>query len=370
MANILVNGLNLSLGGGKNILDNYIKQCCDRKLNHTYFFLTPNYDFYKVYCKENLVIIKIEKIYTNNFFFIFLYFYKFPRLLRKFHIDVIFNLGDVIIPTKISQIYFFDWAYAVYSEDYIWNRMSFKDFLQRKIKVFLIDRYIKRVNTVIAQTDNVSNRLKFKYNLENVRIIATPLGVSFSKTDSNYDFKLPESLRYFLFPASYSSHKNFDVILRLGKLISEEKLPFLIVLTLDEIEASDFLSKLKNEKLDCFFNVGKVDGVDMPALYQRCDVLLFPTLLETYGLPYLEAMALKKPILTSNLDFAMSVCGDVAYYFDPFSSLSIINVMKQYSHDPVDLEKRLEAGRRKTEAIPDWYHVFMAFENEIDILIS
>lgn len=370
MSNILINGLNLSIGGGKNILDNYIEQLFENNLNHTYYVLTPNNEGYKSFSKEKLIVVDIENRYKKNIFFIGLYFFGFPRLLKKLQIDLVFNFGDVIIPTKIPQIYFFDWAYAVYSEKYIWEGMAIKDFLLRKTKVFLIDRYISSVKITLAQTKNISNRLKLKYNIENVKVIPTPIGFDFSKTHSYKEFNLPENKKYFLYPATFSTHKNFDVLIRLGNLIMEENLPFLIVLTIDEIVGADFIAEMKINNLDCIFNVGKIAGIHMPSLYQQCDVLLFPTLLETYGLPYIEAMGFEKPILTSNLDFAHAICDDVAFYFDPFDAKSILKIMSEYDADNEDLKNKVIKGREKVAALPDWKEAFKKFEEEIEVILN
>lgn len=370
MANILINGLNLSIGGGKNILDNYIEQLFENNLNHTYFVLTPNYEAYKSFSKERLIVVDIKNSYKKNICFMGLYFFRFPRLLKKLQIDLVFNFGDVIIPTRIPQIYFFDWAYAVYSEKYIWKGMSVKDFLLRKTKVFLIDRYIRSVQMAIAQTKNISNRLKLKYNIENVEVIPTPFGFDFSKSHSYKEFNLPENKQYFLYPATFSTHKNFDVLIRVAKLIKEENLPFLIVLTIDECVATNFIAKMKINKLDCIFNVGKIAREYMPSLYQHCDVLLFPTLLETYGLPYIEAMAFEKPILTSDLDFAHAICDDVAFYFDPFDADSILKVMIEYDADKEELKNKIIDGRKKVASLPDWKSVFGRFEEQIEVILN
>ena len=215
-----------------------------------------------------------------------------------------------------------------------------------------------------------SDRLKSKYDIEEIKVIPTPVGLDFSKRNLYKEFNLPENKKYFLYPASYFSHKNFDIIISLGKLIKDENLPFLIVLTIDERIASDFIKKMDKYNLNCIFNVGKVAGEFMPSLYQQCDVLLFPSLLETYGLPYIEAMAINKPILTSDLDFAHAICNEIAYYFDPFNAESILNVMLHYSDDDIELKKRLNVGKKKIELLPDWQKVFLEFEEQIEIILK
>ncbi|SHJ53933.1 glycosyltransferase family 4 protein [Cycloclasticus pugetii] len=47
-------------------------------------------------------------------------------------------------------------------------------------------------------------------------------------------------------------------------------------------------------------NIGRVDYVDMPALYQSADMLLFPTVREGFGLAAAEAMACGLPVVATD----------------------------------------------------------------------
>jgi len=51
--------------------------------------------------------------------------------------------------------------------------------------------------------------------------------------------------------------------------------------------------------------------------------MFMPTLLECFSATYPEAMKMGIPIVTSDLPFARSICGDAAVYFDPMSPQSI-----------------------------------------------
>ncbi|MEN2489800.1 glycosyltransferase [Flavobacterium sp. B11] len=370
MAKILINALNLSIGGGKNILDNYIRELSNADLTDTYYVLTPNFKMYSSYSKDKLNVIDIESIFKANVFFIGLYFFKFPILLKKYKIDLVFNFGDIVIPTSIPQIYFFDWPYAVYSEEYVWRKMSLKDYVIRKTKIFLINKYADKAVLTIAQTKNIATRLIKKFKNQNVTIIPTPVGIDLSCNKEFYGLDLDKNKKYFFYPASYSTHKNFDVVLDLLKLIKKEKMPFVLILTLDFDVASEFLEKIKSANLNNVINLGKVDLKLMPSLYKQVDALFFPSLLETYGLPYIEAMAFEKPILASNLDFAHAICDDMAFYFDPFDAESILNVMMHYDDDKEDLETRISKGKLKVNTIPNWEEVFTRFNKEIEIVLN
>lgn len=370
MANIFINALKSKTGGGKNILDNYIQHLATYDAKHTYYVLTPKVDLYEKYNSKSICIVDVPSFFKHNLLFPLLYFFKFPLLLKKFKIDLILNFGDVIIPTPVKQIYFFDWAYAVYDEDYIWKRMSKKDFLVRKIKVWLIDKYIRKVKITIGQTSNIVNRLTKKYGLKNVVLLPTPIGNEFSDDQPYFDFALPKVGLKFLFPASYASHKNFDILFPLAKLIKENSLPYVIIITLDESNANDLLKKYEKERLnDVIINVGKIDSKFMPSLYRQTDVLFLPTLLESFGLPYVEAMAYEKPIITSDLDFAHDVCGDIALYFNPFEPDSILSVMKKVSANLKGIN-RITIGKEKIEKQPDWEGVFLKFQEQIELSLN
>ena len=89
-------------------------------------------------------------------------------------------------------------------------------------------------------------------------------------------------------------------------------------------------------KADCRGNIvflGPVKINQCPYLYEQCDVMFLPTLLECFSANYAEAMRMRKAILTSNLEFAKTLCGDSALYFDPSSPKNIGDVIYQLSSD-------------------------------------
>ena len=66
--------------------------------------------------------------------------------------------------------------------------------------------------------------------------------------------------------------------------------------------------------------VGPVPPPDCPSLYAECDAMFLPTLAECFSASYPEAMKMRKPIVTTDLGFARSICAEAALYFEPRSA--------------------------------------------------
>ena len=68
---------------------------------------------------------------------------------------------------------------------------------------------------------------------------------------------------------------------------------------------------------------GFVPSDDLPALYNLCSVFAFPSIMEGYGLPVIEAMAHGAPVVTSRGTSTEEVAGGAAVLVDPLDVSSI-----------------------------------------------
>jgi len=65
---------------------------------------------------------------------------------------------------------------------------------------------------------------------------------------------------------------------------------------------------------------GFVSNEERDWLYTKCAAYVFPSLMEGFGLPALEAMAYGAPVASSNATCLPEVYGDAARYFDPYNT--------------------------------------------------
>ncbi|WP_287421284.1 glycosyltransferase [Candidatus Brachybacter algidus] len=103
---------------------------------------------------------------------------------------------------------------------------------------------------------------------------------------------------------------------------------------------SEFLNESDKDIKDNILCIGKIAINQCPALYDKCNAVFLPTLLECFSATYPEAMRMRKPSLTSNLNFAFELCGDAAIYFNPLNVDEIAHKIYQVAYDN-DLKVRV-----------------------------
>lgn len=92
--------------------------------------------------------------------------------------------------------------------------------------------------------------------------------------------------------------------------------------------------------------LGKVDERDLVALYNAASVVAYPSLVEGFGLPVVEAMACGTPVLTSNVSSLVEVGGDAALCVDPLDVSAIRRGLESLLRDSSVRRRCREAGFR------------------------
>jgi glycosyltransferase involved in cell wall biosynthesis len=88
---------------------------------------------------------------------------------------------------------------------------------------------------------------------------------------------------------------------------------------------------------------------DLPHLYSEAAAFVFPSLYEGFGMPPLEAMACGCPVVVSNAASLPEVCGDAAYYVDPYDVESIAQGMHKVLTDEALKRNLIEKGLERVK---------------------
>ena len=195
-------------------------------------------------------------------------------------------------------------------------------------------KYLYRINIkknayVIIQQNWLRNAFERMYGVNT--IVAHPIQ-KFKKIKTgtvdvsslNINFKNPT----FFYPSIPRVFKNFEIICEAAQILENTNKQFEIILTLDGSEnryANEIFEKYKHLKSLKFIGLQKRNVVE--SLYSKIDCLIFPSKLESWGLPISEFKEFDKPILVSDLPYAHENIGnyDKVVFFDPLNANQLAN---------------------------------------------
>lgn len=99
--------------------------------------------------------------------------------------------------------------------------------------------------------------------------------------------------------------------------------------------------------------LGNVEGDDLRGLYDGAIALIFPSLLESFGLPALEAMSYGVPVAAADIPPLREMCREAAVYVDPYGIPSMAAGMRRLATDPTLRRRLADEGRRRAREF-DW----------------
>jgi len=119
----------------------------------------------------------------------------------------------------------------------------------------------------------------------------------------------------------------------------------LVMLDYDQIELEKLLTDINDISLiNRIILTGYVINTDLPSIYALCEVFLYPSLRESFGIPMLEAMACKIPVITSNTSSMPEIAGDAAFIINPFQPEEITSAMIKLTSNKVLKEEMTQKG--------------------------
>jgi glycosyltransferase involved in cell wall biosynthesis len=159
-----------------------------------------------------------------------------------------------------------------------------------------------------------------------------------------------QKLYDFIYVASGEPHKNhFNLIKAWIKLAIEDVRPSLY-LTLNKDFSPELISWIEEEKAKYNLNIhnlGSLSGGEVIGLYRKANALIFPSTLESFGLPLIEAKGMGLAIVASELDYVRDVV-DPDESFSPNSPVSIARAVKRFlgkkenRSEPIDAKSFLQ----------------------------
>ena len=136
----------------------------------------------------------------------------------------------------------------------------------------------------------------------------------------------------FIYPALPRIFKNFEILCSAAKLLVSRGVGnFEVRITIDgsENRYAIWLNKRFKDTVEIQF-IGRQSKLQMAIQYQEADAVVFPSKLETWGLPITEAKSYQCPILVADLPYARETVGDydLVSFFPVDSAAKLADLMQ------------------------------------------
>ena len=211
----------------------------------------------------------------------------------------------------------------------------------------------RHARTVICASRATAAEVVRHYAVAPEKIRVVPLGADHTATgaDRQSPDASPPARPYILSVVSLSPHKNVAGLLAAFRIARERfALPHELHLvgmpgtsagrvqrTLADATASGLPVRA----------LGYVDDATLRAEYEGASLLAFVPLVEGYGLPPLEAMALGVPVVASAVSSVPEVCGDAAVLVDPRDASAVADAIGRTLTSPELSDRLRRAGRTR-----------------------
>lgn len=133
---------------------------------------------------------------------------------------------------------------------------------------------------------------------------------------NKYNIKCP----FILYVGGFSDRKNVDMLIKaFTKVYKDLNENHKLIILGSYKDSSQKLVKLVENlgMSDNIIFVGFIPNEDLPIFYNACESFVYPSLYEGFGLPPLEAMSCKTPVISSNLTSIPEVVADCGLLIDP-----------------------------------------------------
>ena len=193
---------------------------------------------------------------------------------------------------------------------------------------------LSRAKKIITMARYTKERITKKFGTAPEKIVVIYEGVAESVMRTAYNTPPKKITKpYFLYVGNGYPHKNLETLIDVFLALRSEGYDYQLVLIGKEDyfyrRLKSYLSAKNHPAASAVIFYGFTPDAELAVLYKKAALYVFPSFMEGFGLPPLEAMAHGLPVVSSNASCLPEILGNAALYFDPKNSVEMLSAMKR-----------------------------------------
>jgi len=342
---ILINALSAKMGGATTYIRELATEVSARGIAHDFVFLVPPEHVASVSELAPAARV-ISSHYSHATKAKRLWFDQvgLRRLLRDERIDILFstaNFGLIASPCYqlllvCNTIYFS----PLYRQRYL---HSFRQRLVHMLQRWLIWISVHSCDVLLTPSRTMLAELQQWMRIRATKAVAViPYGVRHVSQPQAESSIAKESCTI-LFTSLYADHKNLGTLLTALRFLVKQDRDAHLLTTADPYWPAarcthdwqrDARLARSPEILNRVHFVLKSAGQRPDELYRQAHIFVYPSVVESFGHPLVEAMASGLPIVAADVPINREICGDAALFFQPFSPEDLGHTISQLMDEP------------------------------------
>ena len=249
--------------------------------------------------------------------------FELPGKVKESGVDVLWSLGYTapFFSPCPQVVTIHDMQYKTYPQDLTPRSRFITDLLvkiaaKRSKRIIAVSHFAK--DEIVKYTGVSPDKVDVVYEAANPDFAQV---VSVEKRKQLLSQLIPVDKPYIFSVANTHPHKNMHALVSAFGAIAD-KIPHNLVMLgspmLGEADVQKAISLIPDKSR--VFRLQKISMERLVALYQGCDVFVFPSLYEGFGLPVLEAMMAGVPVIATKKASIPEVGGDGVKYFNSADS--------------------------------------------------
>jgi glycosyltransferase involved in cell wall biosynthesis len=321
---------NINRGGGKYIFDDLIN--CGPFKNCVFIVDARNkFDIEKI--KESKVIVIKPKI-LSRFYSEFLLW----KLSKKYNKVIILGNLPPLLNIKNKVVIFFQ-NRLILNPQYP-RGVGLRSIIKSYVEIKWLQYFSKDCYEFIVQTETMKEELERKIRCSaRIKVMAFKTDRMLTRLENNNQENI--GIKKFIYVASGDLHKNHKILIEAWKILALKGIKCSLTLTIDETiypVITKYINEVKEQYGLDIKNVGNIDAMELSLLYKASQVLIYPSFVESLGLPLLEAADHGLEILAPEVDYIRDIINP-HHTFDPGSAKSISRAVERCLGLPTKLEK-------------------------------
>lgn len=262
---------------------------------------------------------RLHRLYCDHFYV--------HKLIKKYGIDEVIDLQNIAIKgLTIPQALYLHNAIPISDVDFD-IRKERSLWLFKHIISKMIVKNLKYADKIVVQAEWIKKEVSERFGI-------LPTAIEVERVIPGFvgrNDRIETDHIVFFYPANNCSYKNHRCIIKACEQLKEQGIEnYEVIFTLNpNSDGKEYQEEIEDQHIPITM-VGLLDKSHMEDFYRK-SILLFPSYLETVGLPLIEAQLFDAEIIVADLPYAREAVGDYAKvrWFNHKDSIELCELMKE-----------------------------------------